>query len=206
MLRTPEPDAIALPGQALISIPQVVKAVKALIAKGDQAAEKAEQYYKAAGLHLKTLKENKPEGVTWEVFVKEQCGVSYQRAYQLISIADGRTTLAETREKNKEANQRLRDRQPLSRDRGDPPATGSKALVESEPEPEDDDEPADPNSKHAAFLMRTELCLDKMRECEWLYGTVPPNFGPKRKSDIARAARAVATAWSALALTLESSL
>jgi hypothetical protein len=35
---------------------QLVRTIKAHIAKGDRASEKSEQHYIAAGLHLKTLK------------------------------------------------------------------------------------------------------------------------------------------------------
>jgi hypothetical protein len=109
MLKTLD-DATEVPAawaeRALISIPQVAKAVRALIAKGDKAAEKAEQYYKAAGLHLKELKENKPDGVTWEAFVKEECGISRERADELIRIGDGRTTVAEVRKKAEERKQK----------------------------------------------------------------------------------------------------
>ena len=57
---------------------ELLKAIKSLIAKGDQAKEKAEQYFKSAGLHLKTLKAegaHKRHGMTWAVFVTEKCGL-----------------------------------------------------------------------------------------------------------------------------------
>jgi hypothetical protein len=37
---------------------QLVKAIKTLVEKGDKARDRAEQFYVAAGQHLKTLKEH----------------------------------------------------------------------------------------------------------------------------------------------------
>jgi hypothetical protein len=67
----------------------LVRRVKALIEKGDRAAEKAEQFYKSAGIHTKEIKEQSED---WETIVREKCGIGRSRAYELMAIADGKTT------------------------------------------------------------------------------------------------------------------
>jgi hypothetical protein len=67
--------------------PTIAKTIRVLIQKGDQAADKAEQFYKAAGYHLKKLQANKPVGITWEEHVKKYCGIGIRRAQELIAIA-----------------------------------------------------------------------------------------------------------------------
>jgi len=69
----------------------LARRVKALIEKADKAADKAEQFYKSAGLTIKEIKEKYPN---WEAIVRDECGIGRSRAYELISIADGRSTLA----------------------------------------------------------------------------------------------------------------
>src|SRR5262249_42373504 len=80
----------------------LVRRIKALIEKADRAADKAEQLYKAAGIHIKEIKEQCED---WETIVREQCGLGRSRAYELMAIADGKMTLekvrAETNERKK---------------------------------------------------------------------------------------------------------
>jgi uncharacterized protein YdaT len=75
----------------------ITRRIKALIEKGDKAAEKAEQFYKAAGIHVKEIKEQSED---WETIVREQCGLGRSRAYELMAIADGRTTLEKVRDRS----------------------------------------------------------------------------------------------------------
>jgi hypothetical protein len=95
----------------------IAKTIKALIRKGDDAADKAahdtrkaEHFYIAAGLHLKKLQATKPESVTWEDYVKKYCDIGIRRAQELIAIADGRTTLEKVRASKAESVRRLRQR------------------------------------------------------------------------------------------------
>lgn len=69
------------------------------LAAGDKAYHRAETHYKAAGLRLREAKEavKHTRDQTWSAFVKN-CGISVRRAYELIEIAEGKTTLAEMRE------------------------------------------------------------------------------------------------------------
>ena len=63
----------------------------------------AEEFYKAAGERLRTLKDEKPDGVTWESHVVEQCDISKRYADKVIAMFEGRTPLEAEREKNRGA-------------------------------------------------------------------------------------------------------
>jgi hypothetical protein len=111
---------------------QLIAAIKTLIAKGDKAAEKAEQFYIAAGQHLKTLKEQKPCDVTWEHYVTEKVGLGRSRADELIRIADGRTSIAQVREQTAKRVSQHRARPALRN--GGPEPEG--VIVGNDVEPE----------------------------------------------------------------------
>ena len=87
---------------------RLVRTIKAHIAKGDQAKDRAEQHYISAGQHLKTLQRlHKDRGGTWakwEALVKEQCGIAKSRASELMQIADGRKTVKQVRERANESS------------------------------------------------------------------------------------------------------
>src|SRR5262249_49870979 len=83
--------------------------IKAHIAAGDKARDKADQHYIAAGQHLKTLKEQ--HGGTfaeWETLLKEKVGIGKSRASELMQIADGRKTGEEVAAATTERSQRHR--------------------------------------------------------------------------------------------------
>lgn len=86
----------------LLPLDTLGRTIKAHIAAGDKSIAKAEEHYTSAGLHLKAAKERvaHTKGLTWSAFVIKNCSIGTRRADELISIADGRTTLAELREKN----------------------------------------------------------------------------------------------------------
>src|SRR6516162_4145672 len=87
----------------------LIKTIKAHIAKGDKAQDKAEQHYIAAGQHLKTLKaEHTGSWSEWEALLRDRVGIGKSRASELMAIADGTKTLAEVRADNAERNRRLR--------------------------------------------------------------------------------------------------
>jgi len=90
--------AIAVPIDTLGST------IRAHIERGDAAADKAEQHYKAAGLHLIEARDRlKASGeMTYTAFLSTHCQVGRSRAYELVAIADGKTTLAEVRGKGAE--------------------------------------------------------------------------------------------------------
>jgi hypothetical protein len=76
---------------------QLISTIKAHIAKGDKAAEKAEQHYIAAGQYLARLKkEHAGNWSEWEALLKA-IDISTGRASELMQIADGRKTLDQVR-------------------------------------------------------------------------------------------------------------
>jgi ParB/RepB/Spo0J family partition protein len=79
-----------------------------------------------------------------------------------------------------------------------------KTVEDEIAEPEEEDT-ADPQRYRVAFLLRIDLATKAWRGCEWL-ASQSADATPAIRKETALAARAVATAWSALALTLEKSL
>jgi hypothetical protein len=75
--------------------------IKTLLEKGDKAAEKAEQFYIAAGQHLKTLKSQHDDAggtwAQWESLLRDKIGIGKSRASELMQIADGRKTVESVR-------------------------------------------------------------------------------------------------------------
>jgi hypothetical protein len=79
--------------------------IKAHIAKGGTALDKAEDHYRSAGLHLIEAKErlrqtNRDENgkrITWPIFLTNHCEMLRSRANELIRLANGQTTLADMR-------------------------------------------------------------------------------------------------------------
>lgn len=77
---------------------RLVEHIKAHIEKGDQARDKSEQHYIAAGQYLATLKkEHTGNWNEWKAMLKDRVNLSTSRAGELMAIADGRKTVAETR-------------------------------------------------------------------------------------------------------------
>jgi hypothetical protein len=94
---------------------QLVQAIKVHIAKGDKAADKADQHYRSAGQHLKTLKATHGGSwAEWEELLKTKVGIGKSRASELMRIADGTKTVEQVRaegaeRKAKERAKSLRD-------------------------------------------------------------------------------------------------
>jgi hypothetical protein len=88
---------------------QLIKTIKALIAKGDKAREKSDQFYIAAGQHIKTLKaEHAGTWAQWERLLKDKLSLGTGRASELMQIADGRKTVEGIRAKEAEKHRQLR--------------------------------------------------------------------------------------------------
>jgi hypothetical protein len=92
---------------------QLITTIKAHIAKGDKAAEKAEQHYIAAGQHLKRLKAaHTGTWDEWETLLKAEIGIGKSRASELMQISDGTKTLkrirADTAKRTADAKARLK--------------------------------------------------------------------------------------------------
>jgi hypothetical protein len=73
----------------------LARRIKAMIEKAETYHEKAENLYKSAGIHIAEIKDKRPDD--WEAIVKDECGLGRSRAYELMAIADGRTTLEKVR-------------------------------------------------------------------------------------------------------------
>ena len=81
------------------STTSLIATIKAHIAKGDKAKEKADQHYIAAGLHLKKLKaQHSGSWREWEMLLKSKIGIGKSRASELMAIADGRKTVEQVRD------------------------------------------------------------------------------------------------------------
>jgi hypothetical protein len=84
-------------GNTPAEIQRLAKEIRVLVEKGDHAKEKSRQFYLAAGLHLKTLKDCSASAAAWEKLVRNKCGLGRSRAYELLAIAGGRTTVEQVR-------------------------------------------------------------------------------------------------------------
>jgi hypothetical protein len=92
----------------------LIRAIKAHIARGDKAKDKADQHYIAAGQHLKALKEqHEGSWAEWEALLKEKIGIGKSRASELMQIADGRKTVHDIRAITAERTRKARLSSPL---------------------------------------------------------------------------------------------
>ena len=108
-------------GTSLLPLSTLAGTIKAHIAAGDKNIAKAEEHYKAAGIHLKEARDRaKAEGTTFSAFIAKECSLGRSRAYELIAIADGTKTLAETRADNRKRDGKRRERQSSSVAHGQP--------------------------------------------------------------------------------------
>ena len=85
--------------KSLLPLDTLGGTIKAHIAAGDKASDKAEEHYKAAGIHLAEAKERvaRTKGLTWSAFVVSNCSISTRTADTYIALAEGRTSVAELR-------------------------------------------------------------------------------------------------------------
>lgn len=101
-------------GNSLLPLSTLAGTIKAHISAGDKAFGKAEEHYKAAGIHLMEARDRvKREGMTFSAFIVSHCSINSSRAYELIAIADGRTSVEELRKKKRESVRRTRASSPL---------------------------------------------------------------------------------------------
>lgn len=88
----------------------LIEATRQDLAKAKECMETAELFYKSAGQKLKQLKLEKPTGITWEKYVRDEFDLSRQRADELIRIAEGKTTVKKTRETKRNSVRQTRKR------------------------------------------------------------------------------------------------
>jgi len=79
------------------SLRSLCAAVKTLIRKGDASNDEAQAFYANAGANLRKIKDDPRRTGSWASYVREHCGLSQQRADELIRIAEGRTTVKKVR-------------------------------------------------------------------------------------------------------------
>lgn len=89
---------------ALVPIETLGAEIKARVEAGDRALDKAEQHYIAAGIQLAEAKRRLEQTgeMRWSAFLFSHARIKRRRADDLIAIGQGRITLAEHREKNRE--------------------------------------------------------------------------------------------------------
>jgi hypothetical protein len=118
--------ATATPVTTVESLEAIVAHAAALVAKADQTKAQADAFYKEAGLRLAECKRRcEDEGRNWARLCNDYFGIyKLTRANELIAIAEGRTTVEEQRQKNRDRQQRHRQRKTLRnvcQDRQDQP-------------------------------------------------------------------------------------
>lgn len=87
---------------------ELVEELKEHLRVAATAQAMADEHWMAAGRLLKRLKRMKPEGETWEVYVRREAGLSRERADELIRITEGRTTVTEVRGRAKQSMKKSR--------------------------------------------------------------------------------------------------
>lgn len=116
-----------------VSVAEHCRRIKAHIAKGDKAVEKADEHYKAAGIYLKELKaEHGGTWAKWETLLKSKVGISTGRASELMQVADGRKTVEKLRSDKAESVRQVRARASSLR------SEETTGLVKAEQAPADD--------------------------------------------------------------------
>jgi|SRR5580765_7317703 hypothetical protein len=183
-----------------------VKKLKVLLAQADQANARAEALGGKREAELATAKQRTVEagGVligirndhreakkagtikqTWAAFVKNECGLSRERADGLIRIAGGTTTVEKERERRKQSVRKSRAKRVLQ----------SGGSTHSADDDEGDFE-ADIKAENylTAFMLRADQAVQFA-----VYS------GPITK-DVVAAARRAATAWTKLTQQLEEKL
>lgn len=95
-----------------LTLTQLASTINAHGDKASRYLDKAEQHYKAQGIHLKEAKERIAAGEYEGGFAKylsDECkSLSQSRAYELIAIADGTKTLDDIRQRAREGMKRSR--------------------------------------------------------------------------------------------------
>jgi hypothetical protein len=120
-------------------VDHLTQTVRVLIAKGDKAAAKSEQFYVAAGQHLKTLKtQHKGSWAEWEDLLKERCGLGKSRASELMRIANGTTTVEQIRSEKAESVRKVRAASPLRSGESREVAVVEQDEPDTKPYPVDD--------------------------------------------------------------------
>jgi hypothetical protein len=169
-------------------VEQLIKVIKAHIAKGDHAKDKAEQHYISAGQHLKTLKAqhdtNGGNWAGWSEVLRSKCDLSTGRASELMQIADGRTSQEKIRAKDKDRKKLARNKKPPSGHPEEDPPSSSGHPEEDPPRPATDPDRA-PTTNPLVVLWATagpeerrefvRACWDEIVQTRDQAGPAKPN-------------------------------
>jgi hypothetical protein len=176
---------------------QLIRAIKAHIAKGDRAAEKSEQHYIAAGQYLKQLKDgHSGSWEEWEELLKTKVGIGKSRASELMQIADGRKTVKGVRSETNQRKMQHRESSPLRNGESSPFRNGEEAAEEQalgEQTPTDGD--SDETIWRRGLLYRAKAAVAAAEFENWSGYTVDP--------ELLQGAWEAARAWDKLARYLE---
>jgi hypothetical protein len=187
--------AVATSGSRL-PMPALIKTINALVVKAEQSAQKTEEYWKAIGLHLMEAKDRflatpsadrDTDAKTWPAFCRKHFTVKRRRADELITIADGRTTVEKIRDAD--ATKKRKSRKTKSSQRR---AAAGHPARSADQEDDDDDEPTDAEAARLAFLIRAG---EAQR-----YAVI--DVAATIDADVAKAALATADTWTRLAAKL----
>jgi len=138
-----------------VSVAEYCRRIKAHIAKGDKAVEKADEHYKAAGIYLKELKaEHGGTWAKWETLLKNKVGISTGRASELMQVADGRKTVEKLRADKAESVRQVRARASSLR------SEETTTLVKAEQAPADDPTALGENMKAQSAALDEHAKID----------------------------------------------
>jgi hypothetical protein len=149
---------------------QLIKTIKAHIAKGDHASEKAEQHYIAAGQHLKTLKDQHGGSwAEWEELLKTKVGIGKSRASELMQIADGRKTVAGVAAATTERSKKHRALSPLrnGENAGEPEA--SAEAMKARFAADDDDGHDQERDRKECIALDAKVKEAERERAQWLH-------------------------------------
>lgn len=200
------PKAIIKTGSQL-PLPTLCRTIKVLVEKGDHAADKAEQFYIAAGKHLIELKSRCAAG-TFEKTVRAKIGISSSTVHRYVSIAKGTKTLADFRAEARK-DQRLRTKRArLFKQRRRPSYRGnvvSLATARRRYKKAQKGHPPGDGPKEfciQGYLNRAETALE-MAEYKDDFSKKVSQLNTDELLPLAKAARQAAIAWNKLAAELE---
>jgi hypothetical protein len=141
--------------------------IAAHVTAGDRAHEKAEQHYKAAGIHLIEARARIAlrKDLTWTAFLIGHCGLKKARSYELIALAEGKTTLEELRQQKAASMARSR----VAKQEKSPQRCGQSAeKTQQNQQPTPQEPPSDEREVllQALFLRMRSATLEELRFLE----------------------------------------
>lgn len=177
----------------------LTKQTKAAWDKGDLAKDKAEQFYISAGrlaAEMKARFKQEYKGkMSWAAYTEKYLDRSASRTNDLIAIADGRATIASTRENtNSRVMKHRQENKPPLRNGGN----NSQELTEFESD-DDEDGMAEPSTKFERQKLSFILRASESRKMAAL-------FADEVDSEMLSAARATVEKWQVVAQQIEDKL